>query len=222
MSKTTRFTRLKLLFWLGLIVTGLTIYVVLEQHQWLEVLQDGTRLREFVVSLGALGPLMVIILLTAAIMISPLPSAPIAIASGAAYGHGWGAVYVLLGSLIGASGAFTIARYLGYEAIKPYAERYLPQRYYHSQTRLMLVLLLTRLLPFLSFDVLSYAAGLTPLTWWRFMIATALGIAPASFFLAHVGSEMASTEIYRIAVALLLLVVVSLGLAMLQGRHRKG
>ena len=71
------------------------------------------------------------------------------------------------------------------------------------------VVFVSRLMPFLSFDVISYAAGLTSLVFWRFVIATLFGIAPASFVLAHVGSEMASAELNRIAVALLLLTGVT-------------
>ncbi len=52
----------------------------------------------------------------------------------------------------------------------------------------------TRLMPFLSFDVFSYAAGLTPLATWRFAVATVAGIMPASFLLAHFGGELASTN----------------------------
>ena len=154
-------------------------------------------------------------------MVSPLPSAPIAIAAGAAYGHGWGALYVLLGSLSGAVGAFMLARYFGYEAVRQYADRHLPKRFYDSQTTLMGLVLVTRLMPFLSFDVISYAAGLTPLVLWRFVLATIIGIAPASFFLAHVGSELASNELNRIAMALLVLAVVSAGLIVVNTFRKK-
>jgi len=78
----------------------------------------------------------------------------------------------------------------------------------------------SRLMPFLSFDVISYAAGLTSLMFWRFVVATLFGIAPASFFLAHVGSEMASTELNRIAIALLLLTGIT-GLSFLINFYRR-
>jgi uncharacterized membrane protein YdjX (TVP38/TMEM64 family) len=62
----------------------------------------------------------------------------------------------------------------------------------------MVTVLATRLLPFLSFDLVSYAAGLTPITVWRFALATLAGIVPASFVLAHFGNEMATGEADRI------------------------
>jgi uncharacterized membrane protein YdjX (TVP38/TMEM64 family) len=39
-----------------------------------------------------------------------------------------------------------------------------------------------------SFDAVSYAAGLSKLHLWRFILATLAGILPASFVLAHVGA----------------------------------
>ncbi len=47
-------------------------------------------------------------------------------------------------------------------------------------------------MPFLSFDLISYGAGLTPLKLWRFALATLLGLLPMSFLLAHFGNEFAA------------------------------
>lgn len=187
--------------------SGLLIYLVLDNQQYLTSLQDGQLILAYLHSLDTFGPVMIVIMLTVAIMVSPLPSAPIAIAAGAAYGHIWGTLYVLLGSLCGAVGAFMIARYFGYEAVRQYADKHLPKRFYDSQNTLMGLVLVTRLMPFLSFDVISYAAGLTPLMFWRFVLATFIGIAPASFFLAHVGSELAVMELNRIGITMLVLAV---------------
>lgn len=76
----------------------------------------------------------------------------------------------------------------------------------HSQNALTAVVFATRLMPFLSFDIISYAAGLTPLSTWRFALATLLGIIPASFLLAHFGEELASGEWERAGIT-----VVALG-----------
>src|SRR5690606_24130721 len=67
-----------------------------------------------------------------------------------------------------------------------------------SQNALTAIVFISRLLPFLSFDVVSYAAGLTLISPWRFAIATLAGVAPTSFLLAHFGSEMATGETDRI------------------------
>jgi len=53
--------------------------------------------------------------------------------------------------------------------------------------------------------VVSYAAGLTTLSLWRFALATFAGILPASFLLAHFGGEMATGELDRILFGVLAL-----------------
>jgi uncharacterized membrane protein YdjX (TVP38/TMEM64 family) len=54
----------------------------------------------------------------------------------------------------------------------------------------MLIVFASRLVPFISFDAVSYAAGLTFLSFGRFAIATLLGIVPICFALAAMGAGM--------------------------------
>ena len=88
-------------------------YWILSQSGLLKILMDSAVLKEQLNGLGFVGPLTVIGLMTGAIVLSPVPSAPIALASGAAFGHFWGTVYVLIGAELGALIAFFIARLLG-------------------------------------------------------------------------------------------------------------
>lgn len=129
-------------------------------------------------------------IMAAAIVFSPLPSAPIALAAGAAYGHTWGTIYVLIGAEVGAIVAFIIARVCGREVVRRLVGDKLPQTRINTQNGLTALVFAARLLPFLSFDAVSYAAGLTRLTTARFALATMLGMIPASFLLAHFGAEI--------------------------------
>lgn len=199
----------KILILLGLACLGVLVYVILDVNNVFSKLQDGKAIQMYVESLGYFGPVVIVLLMTSAILVSPLPSAPIAIAAGAVYGHFWGTIYVIIGSVSGAAGAFCVSRCLGYEYINKLLNDYKPLKFSRSQDALMGFIFVSRLIPFLSFDVISYAAGLTPIVFWRFFLATLVGIAPASFFLAHVGSEMASAELSRIGAALLLLAALT-------------
>lgn len=50
-------------------------------------LMDAERLDRLVARAGLWGPVVIITLMTVAVVASPIPSAPIALAAGAAYGH---------------------------------------------------------------------------------------------------------------------------------------
>jgi len=144
---------------------------------------------------GLWGPLLIIVLMCVAVVFSPIPSAPIALAAGAVFGHTEGSFYVLIGAEIGAMIAFALARILGRETMRRwFGERLSGMKFLGSQAVLMWIVFASRLMPFISFDLVSYAAGLSSLTFWRFALATLAGIIPASFLLAHFGAEMASGQ----------------------------
>ncbi|WP_450103988.1 TVP38/TMEM64 family protein [Ruegeria marisflavi] len=139
---------------------------------------------------GVWGPVAIVGLMTVAVVISPLPSAPIAVAAGAAYGHTLGTGLVLAGALMGAVFAFVLARLLGRDFVARWVGPTLDTGLLGSQNFLTWTVFVSRLLPFVSFDLVSYAAGLSALRPWRFVLATLAGIVPASFGLAHLGSAL--------------------------------
>ncbi len=192
---------------LKLVLAGIIILTLAALYWWGDrlglpsELPNGDDLRAWFDTLGAVGPVAVIALMVVAILVSPLPSAPIALAAGAVYGHVWGTLYVLVGSEIGALAAFAIARFFGFDLLHKWFGKQLNSGLAGSQNVLMFTVFASRLLPFISFDIVSYAAGLTALKFWRFAIATLVGIIPASFFLAHVGSELVAGETDRILFA---------------------
>lgn len=164
---------------------------------------DAQDLQVWFASLGIWGPIGVIGAMTVAILVSPIPSAPIALSAGAVYGHTWGTLYVLIGSEAGAVLAFLVARYLGHETLHRRFGTALNQGLVGSQSALMWTVFVSRLLPFISFDIVSYAAGLSALQFWRFALATLAGIVPASFLLAHFGSELTTGESAQMTIAVL-------------------
>ncbi len=194
-------------------VVAIAAFGVLSSAYWLfsatvadqQLLVDGA-LDPTIRAVGGFGPFLVIGLIATAVVLSPIPSAPIAVAAGAAYGHVWGTFYILVGAELGALIAFGLARFLGYDLIRRWFGNRLDVGLLGSQNVLMVTVFLTRLMPFISFDIVSYAAGLTSLGFWRFAMATFAGIVPASFLLAHFGGELASADTRRVMMA-----VVALG-----------
>lgn len=171
-------------------------------------LLDGERLELLVARAGLWGPVLIVTLMTVAVVASPIPSAPIALAAGAAYGHLWGTVQVVIGAELGALIAFGLARVLAHDVLRRVFGDRVDAGLFGSQSALTATVFASRLMPFVSFDMISYAAGLSRLHAWRFALATMAGIVPASFVLAHFGNEAVSGDLGRTAWA-----VFGLGLA---------
>jgi uncharacterized membrane protein YdjX (TVP38/TMEM64 family) len=180
-------------------------YLLLHRTGTVRLLLDVHAVRDYIMGLGMLGPVAVAALIALAVLVAPLPSAPVALAAGALYGHTWGTLYVLIGAELGAIGAFTLGRMLGRDTLQRWFGDRLPATRLGTQNSLMLLVLVSRLLPFISFDIVSYAAGLTALSFWRFALATLVGVLPTSFLLAHFGGEMSTGEFDRILYAVLAL-----------------
>lgn len=203
--RVTQTTPFRLLAVAALLALLAAAYWLLHETGALSTILNGEALRDHIARLGAWGPLAVMGLMMLAILVSPIPSAPIAMAAGAAYGHIWGTIYVLVGAEIGALAAFGIARWLGAATLRRWFGDRLKVGLMGSQNALTGIVLISRLLPFISFDIISYAAGLTVLSFWRFAFATLVGIAPTSFLLAHFGGEMLTGESDRIFLSVLAL-----------------
>lgn len=51
-------------------------------------------------------------------------------------------------------------------------------------------ILVSRLLPFVSFDIVSYGAGLTSISFWSFLWSTGLGQLPATLLYSYLGQNL--------------------------------
>ena len=187
---------------LALILTG--TYLAIKSSTLFDLFINTDLLLTNIRELGALGPLLVIGLMTLAIVFNPLPSAPVALAAGAVYGHTMGTIYIVIGAEIGAICAFLIARVVGAEFVRKMVGDSFSLGRFSSQNALTMVVFVSRLVPFMSFDLVSYAAGLTVIKPWRFALATVLGLVPISFALAHMGSEIVDSSGLKLTVVTLL------------------
>ena len=139
-------------------------------------------------SQGAIGPLLLIMLMIIAVVVGPIPTLPVSATAGLAFGVVWGTAIAATGALVGAMAAFWIARSLGRDAICkrfPGNPVLAPDG---SQRFLTIAILLTRLIPVFSFALISYAAGVTAIKAWRFAVATLLGMLPMTVVFAGLGN----------------------------------
>jgi len=152
----------------------------------------------------------------------PFPAEIVAMANGMLYGPLWGTVITWTGAMLGAWLAFGLARWLG----RPFVLAVVPEGHHQAIDRFAArqgggVLLFSRFLPVISFNLINYAAGLTAISWWTFSWATGIGILPLTFLMVVAGDGLWSGE-----AALWLWLIVAAGAGwllwrLLQRRRRR-
>lgn len=151
---------------------------------------DYDAVRSYILAFGLWAPVISLALMLLQAIASPIPAFAVSIANGLAFGPLWGAVLSLFGRALAATLCFFIARALGRDAVEALVGRKAVRRsetwfeQWGTQT-----VLLTRLIPFVSFDLVSYVAGLSRLRFDKFILATVIGEIPASFIYAWVGAR---------------------------------
>jgi uncharacterized membrane protein YdjX (TVP38/TMEM64 family) len=148
--------------------------------------------RNYLLSFGAWAPLVSGVLMVFQSVVAPLPAFVLTFTNGLLFGWAWGALLSWSSAMVGALVCFWIARALG----RPVVERLVGGSKSLEVSDLFFTkygdrtILITRLLPFVSFDVISYGAGLTPIKLRNFLIATGLGQLPATLAYSYLGQNL--------------------------------
>ncbi len=72
-----------------------------------------------------------------------------------------------------------------------------------------IIILVLRLIPLISFDAISYAAGLSSISFPKFLLATALGMTPGTFLFVYLGGASLGPRLYAALGALAVLGVAA-------------
>lgn len=120
----------------------------------------------------------------------PFPASILPIANGMIYGGVWGVVITWAGAMLSAFLAFGLARYFGRSFVHAMLSGKQRGRLESWSNRTAAVdLFIVRLLPVISFNLINYTAGLTPVSPWTFTWTSALGILPATVLLVVLGDQ---------------------------------
>lgn len=159
---------------------------------------------------GMYGPLLLMLLMILAVVVGPIPTLPISAASGLVYGVFTGTAIAVSGALAGSIIAFYLARVLGREAVRRKLGDNPVFSATGSQRFLFMAVTLTRLIPLFSFALISYAAGVTAISFWRYALATTLGMLPMTFVFAGLGHSFELSPLLTVVAAVVILVVMSI------------
>lgn len=184
---------------------------------------DVQQLKTWLLSFGAWAPVVSALLMVFQSVAAPLPAFVITFANGLLFGAWWGALLSWSSAMAGAALCFFLARALG----RPAAEKLaggsralaVSDRFFQRYGDRAVVI--ARLLPFVPFDVISYGAGLTPMSFWRFFLATGLGQIPATIVYSWLGQNM-SGSVRAVFWSFAGLLSVAVLVTMLKSAHDRG
>lgn len=183
---------------LALLVAALLSYFLIPSvnetfHSIIKMFSSGdfTVVREFVASYGAYAAVVSFLLMIFQSVAAPLPAFLITFANANLFGWWKGAILSWSSAMAGAAVCFFIARILGRDVVEKLTSTAgLKQidEFFEKHGRMSV--LIARLLPFISFDIVSYAAGLTSMSFGSFFVATGIGQLPATIIYSYVGGML--------------------------------
>jgi len=147
--------------------------------------------RGYILGFGIWAPIVSFILMVFQSVAAPLPAFIITFANAGLFGWVKGAILSWSSAMAGAALCFYIARYFGRATV----EKFTSHKALNSIDNFFkhygkYAVLIARLLPFVSFDIVSYAAGLTSMGFWPFFIATGIGQLPATIVYSYIGGML--------------------------------
>lgn len=158
---------------------------------------DVTPVTEYIRGFGIWASVIAVTLHLLAAVLAPLPSFVVTFATAMVFGWAWGTVISWSAAELAAGICFLMGRVYG----RPLVEKVVPQgtlswfdkffARYGSHS-----VLLARLIPVVSFDFVSYGAGLTNISFWKFLVYTGLGMLPATVVYSYLASRGTSSVIW--------------------------
>lgn len=157
---------------------------------------------------------MIYVLCFAILPIFLFPVPVLAVVAGAVFGLFAGSLYTIIGAMINSVLMFYIARFLGFHAVSDFTQ--------NSKSKILKTLgepggkfsliLILRLMPLVPYNALNYACGVMNVSLREYVVATFVGIVPATFIMVNLGEkalDMRSNGFIIACVLMAALVVLS-------------
>ncbi|WBW97369.1 TVP38/TMEM64 family protein [Oceanirhabdus sp. W0125-5] len=143
----------------------------------------------YIKSYGVWAPVISFLAMILQSLAAPIPAFLITFSNAAIFGWLWGAVLSWSSSMAGAAICFLLARGFGrvfVEKMNGNGAVKDMEKFFEKHGKY--AILIARLLPFVSFDIVSYVAGITSMSFWSFFIATGIGQLPATIIYSIAGN----------------------------------
>jgi uncharacterized membrane protein YdjX (TVP38/TMEM64 family) len=164
-------------------------------------------LRGWIHSLGAFGPVVYMVIYTAAVVLA-IPGSVITVMAGVLFGSVLGTAVVSVGSTAGASLAFLIARHIARDSV---AQRFSTNEKFAHLDQLTkkhgaIIVAITRLIPIFPFNLLNYGFGLTQVPFRTYVLWSWICMLPGTVLFV-VGADAVTSGISEGRIPWVLIVV---------------
>lgn len=183
---------------LGLFIACVIVYFAVPSvHSWVNSVVsmfksgDFDQMNDFIAKYGKWAMLVSAFLMVFQSIAAPLPAFFITLTNANLFGWWQGCILSWASAMLGATVCFFIARILGRDVVEKLCTKgalLSIEKFFDKYGNKCI--LIARLLPFISFDIVSYAAGLTAMDFWGFFVATGIGQLPACIVYSYVGGML--------------------------------
>lgn len=216
---------------IGIILILAALYFLVEPLQiavkrvvFIFSMVDVTAMKSYILSFGIWAPIASFALMIFQSAVAPLPAFIITFANAALFGWVKGAILSWSSAMCGAALCYWIAKYYGRKVVERLTSKFALEEIDSLFKRYgKYAILIARLLPFVSFDIVSYAAGLTSMGFWEFFWATGLGQLPATIIYSYTGEMLVGgvrTMVFGLLGLMSLSIVIAVAKKMYQERTR--
>jgi uncharacterized membrane protein YdjX (TVP38/TMEM64 family) len=178
---------------------------------WLNVFylpNSPAEIRTWILSFGLIAPVVYVLIFVLRSLVM-FPVAVMLFTSGLAFGFGLGSLLSWFGTIGSAAFSFYLARKFGKGLHISKNRRTLEQLEEHLVHRGFIYVFFVRMLPFIPFDLISYAAGISRIRFRDFITASTFGIIPEVLIYNYIGSRLIEGNLLAVAVALIILVILT-------------
>jgi uncharacterized membrane protein YdjX (TVP38/TMEM64 family) len=172
-----------------LIVLIVIIIALFLSMRFLPVQQWLRNFNDWVGQMGTAG-IFIFIAVYAVATVLLAPGSILTLGAGFAFGLWKGFLAVSAGATIGASLAFLVARFIARDKIEAIAKR--NEKFRRMDDAIgkqgARLIFLLRLSPVIPFNLSNYFYGLTGVRFWRYMVASWIGMMPGTFLYVYIGA----------------------------------
>lgn len=187
----------------------------------MDLIRDRRAFRSLLEESGPLKYLLMIGLMMLQVIVAVIPGGPIEVAAGYAFGPWMGTALCVIGGALASAAIFLFVRAFGLKLVY----MLVPQkqleslRFLRDRKKLYALMAIIFFVPGLPKDVLTYLAGVTPISFSAFMMISTLGRTPSIFVSAAGGHRLSEGKYLAGAIILAVLLVVTLVASLVYRRH---